>query len=346
MIIVLRPDSTEGQIEHVLERIRELGFKPHLSRGEQRTIVGVIGDESKLIAEPLSAIPGVEQVLPILKPFKLASREFRRDDTIITIGGAVGNGVRPAKVGGGHLLLIAGPCAVEGAEVLDTIAGHVKAAGANLLRGGAFKPRTSPYSFQGLGEEGLRILRDVGHKHGLPVVTEVMDPRQVDLVHGYTDMFQIGARNMQNFDLLKEVGQAKKPVLLKRGMSATVKDMLMSAEYILSEGNPDVVLCERGVRSFEDSTRNMLDMSAVPNAKGLSHLPIIVDPSHATGRPDLIPSMARASIAAGADGVHIEVHSCPEKALSDGPQALLPHQYAALMRDLYRLAAVMGRSIQ
>ncbi len=344
MIIVLRPDSTERQIEHVLDRIRELGFKPHLSRGEQRTIVGVIGDESKLVAEPLSAIPGVEQVLPILKPFKLASREFRRADTVVTVG--AGNGVRPVKVGGGNLLLIAGPCAIESAEVLDTIAGHVKAAGANLLRGGAFKPRTSPYSFQGLGEEGLKILRDVGRKHGLPVVTEVMDPRQVDAVSRHADMFQVGARNMQNFDLLKEVGQAKKPVLLKRGLSATVKDLLMSAEYILSEGNPDVVLCERGVRSFEDSTRNMLDLSAVPNVKGLSHLPIVVDPSHATGRPDLIPAMARAAVAAGADGVHVEVHSCPEKALSDGPQALLPQQYAALTRDLLRLAEVMGRTVQ
>lgn len=345
MIIVLRPDSTEEQIDHILERIRELGFKPHLSRGEKRTIVGVIGDEDKLHAQPLSAIPGVEQVLPILKPFKLASREFKKTDSIITVGANAGPGVTPVRIGGGNLLLVAGPCAVESAEVLDTIAGHVKAAGANLLRGGAFKPRTSPYSFQGLGEEGLRILREVGHRHGLPVVTEVMDPRQVDLVGRYTDMFQIGARNMQNFDLLKEVGQAKKPVLLKRGMSATVKDLLMSAEYVLSEGNPDVVLCERGVRSFEDSTRNMLDLSAVPNLKGQSHLPVIVDPSHATGRPDLIPAMARASVAAGADGVHVEVHSCPEKALSDGPQALLPQQYAALMRDLKRLAEVMGKTI-
>src|SRR6185437_7422662 len=245
----------------------------------------------------------------------------------------------------GHLAMIAGPCAIESAEVLETIAGRVKEAGANLLRGGAFKPRTSPYSFQGLGEAGLRILRDVGHAHGLPVVTEVMDPRQVPLVERYADMFQIGARNMQNFDLLKEVGQTRKPVLLKRGMSATVKDMLMSAEYILSEGNPDVVLCERGVRSFEDSTRNMLDLSAVPNVKGQSHLPIIVDPSHATGRPDLIPAMARAAVAAGADGVHVEVHNCPEKAKSDGPQALLPPQYAALTRDLRRLAEVMGKTI-
>jgi 3-deoxy-7-phosphoheptulonate synthase len=337
MIIVLRPDSTSAQIKHIEERIRGLGLKPHVSRGEIRTIIGVIGDENKLQAEPLLAIPGVEQVLPILKPFKLASREFRKKDTVVKVGST--------RIGGGALAMIAGPCAIESAEVLDTIAGLVKKAGANILRGGAFKPRTSPYSFQGLGEEGLKILRSIGDKHGMPVVTEIMDPRQVDMVHCYTNMFQIGARNMQNFDLLKEVGQTRMPVLLKRGMSATVKDMLMSAEYILSEGNSDVVLCERGVRSFEDSTRNMLDLSAVPNVKSQSHLPIIVDPSHATGRPDLIPAMARAAVAAGADGVHIEVHSFPEKALSDGPQALLPVQYAELMKDLRRLAEVIGKTI-
>jgi 3-deoxy-7-phosphoheptulonate synthase len=342
MIIVLRPDSTDGQIDHILERIKELGFKPHLSRGQIRTIIGVIGDEDKLQAEPLQAIPGVEQVLPILKAFKLASREFRPTDSVVEVGGE--DGVKPIKVGGGALLMIAGPCAIEGAEILDGIAARVKKSGANLLRGGAFKPRTSPYSFQGLGEQGLKILREVGHKHGMPVVTEVMDPRQVAMVHRYADMFQVGARNMQNFDLLKEVGQTKKPVLLKRGMSATVKDLLMSAEYVLSEGNPNVVLCERGVRSFEDSTRNMLDMSAVPNVKGQSHLPIIVDPSHATGRPDLIPPMSRAALAAGADGVHVEVHSCPEKALSDGPQALLPDQYDALVRDMRRLAEMLGKT--
>src|SRR3954452_18412701 len=266
-------------------------------------------------------------------------------DSIVEVHAGDADAGRTVKIGGGHLAMIAGPCAIESAEVLDDIAGKVKAAGANILRGGAFKPRTSPYSFQGLGEAGLKILRDVGDKHGLPVVTEVMDPRQVEVVQRYADMFQIGARNMQNFDLLKEVGQTRKPVLLKRGMSATVKDMLMSAEYVLSEGNPNVVLCERGVRSFEDSTRNMLDMSAVPNVKGQSHLPIIVDPSHAIGRPDLIPSMCRASVAAGADGVHVEVHNCPEKALSDGPQALLPDQFAKLMTDLKKLADVLGRSI-
>jgi 3-deoxy-7-phosphoheptulonate synthase len=337
MIIVLRPNSTPEQIDHILQRIQELGFKPHLSQGQLRTIIGVIGDENKLHAEPLAAIPGVEQVLPILKPFKLASREFHQTDSVVAVG--------KVQIGGGFLAMIAGPCAVESAAILDGIAARVKEAGANILRGGAFKPRTSPYSFQGLGEEGLKILRDVGASHAMPVVTEVMDPRQVDAVHRYADMFQIGARNMQNFDLLKEVGQTKKPVLLKRGMSATVKDLLMSAEYILAEGNHQVVLCERGVRSFEDSTRNMLDMSAVPNVKLQSHLPIIVDPSHATGRPDLIPAMARAAVAAGADGVHVEVHTCPEKALSDGPQALLPDQYQALLADLRRLASVMNKRI-
>ena len=336
MIIVLRANATQPEIDHVLERIKELGLKAHLSQGEHRTIIGVIGDEGKLQMQPLQAIPGVEQVLPIMKPFKLASREFNKKDTIVQIG--------KVKIGGGHLAMIAGPCAIEGREILDEIAASVKKAGANILRGGAFKPRTSPYSFQGMGEEGLRILREVGDKYDMPVVTEVMDPRQIPLVEKYTDMFQLGARNMQNFDLLKEIGQTRKPVLLKRGMSATVKDMLMSAEYILSEGNQNVVLCERGVRSFEDSTRNMLDMSAVPNVKGLSHLPIIVDPSHATGRPDLIPAMACASVAAGADGVHIEVHSCPEKAMSDGPQALLPPQYATLMVRIRALANVMEKT--
>jgi 3-deoxy-7-phosphoheptulonate synthase len=337
MIIVLKPNSTQPVIDHVLERIRELGFKPHLSQGEHRTIIGVIGDENKLHAEPLQAIAGVEQVLPIMKAFKLASREFNKKDTVVRVG--------KVKIGGGAMAMIAGPCAIESLGVLDEIAAAVKSAGAAILRGGAFKPRTSPYSFQGLGEDGLKMLRDVGAKYDMPVVTEIMDPRQIPLVERYADMFQIGARNMQNFDLLKEVGQARKPILLKRGMSATVKDLLMSAEYVLSEGNPDVVLCERGVRSFEDSTRNMLDMSAVPNVKGQSHLPIIVDPSHATGRPDLIPAMAMAAVAAGADGVHIEVHSYPEKALSDGPQALLPKQFAEVMLMMRKLAEVMGKTI-
>ena len=334
MILVLRPDATLEQIEHAIATVKDLGFTPHVSRGESRTIIGAIGDETKGQSENFRAIPGVEQVLPIMKPFKLASREFHKEDTSVYVG--------KVKIGGGSLAMIAGPCAVENYETMDIIAKYVKAGGANILRGGAFKPRTSPYAFQGMGEDGLKILKDVGQKYDLPVVTEVMDPRQVDLVVRYADMLQLGARNMQNFDLLKECGRTRTPVLLKRGMSATVKDLLMSAEYILAEGNTGVVLCERGVRSFEDSTRNMLDMSAVPNVKGQSHLPIIVDPSHATGRPDLIPSMCRASVAAGADGVHVEVHNCPEKALSDGPQALLPHQFLALMGDLRRLADAMG----
>jgi 3-deoxy-7-phosphoheptulonate synthase len=337
MIIVLKPHPTPELIQHVIERIEELGFVPHLSQGVSRTIIGVIGDEDRLQSTPLQAIEGVEQVLPILKPFKLASREFHGDDSVIE--------VRGVRIGGGHLAMIAGPCAVESEPVLLEIATQVREAGANILRGGAFKPRTSPYSFQGLGEDGLKILKATGDRLGIPVVTEVMDPRQVELVERYADIMQIGARNMQNFELLKEVGRSRTPVLLKRGMSATVRDLLMSAEYVLSQGNHQVVLCERGVRTFEDSTRNMLDLSSVPNVKGQSHLPMIVDPSHATGRPDLIPAMARASVAAGCDGVHVEVHSCPEKAMSDGPQALLPHQYAQLMTELRQLAEVMGMTI-
>lgn len=337
MIIVLKPHQTPEVIQHVLERIEAMGFTPHLSQGVARTIIGVIGDEDKLQAEPLKAIPGVEQVLPILKPYKLASREFHADDSCFDIKGV--------KVGRGHLMMIAGPCAIEGEAILNEIAEKVRDAGANILRGGAFKPRTSPYSFQGLGEDGLKILKAAGERFNMPVVTEVMDPRQVELVEKYTDVMQIGARNMQNFDLLKEVGKTRTPVLLKRGMSATVKDLLMSAEYVLAQGNRQVILCERGVRTFEDSTRNTLDLSIVPNVKGLSHLPIIVDPSHATGRPDLIPAMSMAGIAAGADGIHIEVHSCPEKALSDGPQALLPVAYARLMDELRRLAELLGKTI-
>src|SRR5262245_48393513 len=335
MILVMRPDATLEQIDHAIDRVKELGFTPHVSRGESRTVIGVIGYETKPQAEMLEAIPGLEKILAVMKPFKLASREFHKADSIVYVG--------KVRIGGGSLAMIAGPCAVETYEGMDAVAKYVKAGGANILRGGAFKTRTSPYAFQGHGEPGLKLLREIGDKYDMPVVTEVMDPRQVDLVCRYADMLQVGARNMQNFDLLKECGKARKPVLLKRGMSATVKDLLMSAEYILAEGNQDVVLVERGVRSFEDSTRNMLDMSAVPNVKGQSHLPIIVDPSHATGRPDLIPSMCRAAVAAGADGVHVEVHNCPDKALSDGPQALLPHQFLDLMGDLRRLAAALGR---
>jgi 3-deoxy-7-phosphoheptulonate synthase len=314
-----------------------MGLKAHLSRGTFRTIIGVIGDEQKIGAEPLRAIPGVQDVIPVLPPYKLASREAHPQPSIVEVAGV--------KIGGGHLAMIAGPCAVEEPERMDTIAGAVKAAGANIFRGGAYKPRTSPYAFQGLGEEGLKILREAGDKHGLPVVTEVMDPRCVPAVEKWADMIQIGARNMQNFVLLTEVGRTRKPVLLKRGMSATVEDLLMSAEYILSQGNPNVVLCERGVKGFDKATRNLYDVASVAVVKGLSHLPIIVDPSHATGRPDLIPPCALAGVAVGADGVHIEVHDCPERAKSDGPQALLPKQYAEIAAKIRQLAAMFGKTI-
>lgn len=337
MIIVLKPHPTPEQIQHVVSRIEALGLVPHLSQGVARTIIGVIGDEEKLQVEPLQAIEGVESVVPILRPFKLASREFHPGDSVIE--------VRGVRIGRGHMAMIAGPCAIESEERLVAIAASVRESGANILRGGAFKPRTSPYSFQGMGEDGLKILKTTGERFGMPTVTEVMDPRQVDLVERYADILQIGARNMQNFDLLKEVGRTRKPVLLKRGMAATVKDLLMSAEYILSQGNLQVILCERGVRTFEDSTRNMLDLAAVPNVKKQSHLPIIVDPTHATGRPDLVPAMALAAVASGADGVHIEVHNCPEQALSDGPQALLPAQYAAVMEQVRQVAEVVGKAI-
>jgi 3-deoxy-7-phosphoheptulonate synthase len=338
MIIVVKRDSTQEQIDHIVALIHGMGLRTDVSRGIKRTIIGVIGEEDAVRNAPLAAIPGVEEVVPILKPFKLASRDYQAEDSVVDVGFGV-------KVGGGSLAMIAGPCAIEGREILFDIARQVKAAGANILRGGAYKPRTSPYSFQGLGEEGLSILREVGDELQMPVVTEVMDPRQVALVDKYADILQIGARNMQNFNLLSEVGQTKRPVLLKRGMSATVTDLLMSAEYILAQGNKRVILCERGVRSFDSSTRNLLDLSIVPNARGQSHLPIIVDPSHATGRPDLIPAMSLAAVAAGADGVHIEVHSCPEKALSDGPQALLPAQYATVMGQLRQVAGILNRTI-
>ena len=337
MIVILKSEATEDQIGHVVERVEALGLKAHLSRGTFRTIIGVIGDEQKISAEPLRAIPGVQDVIPVLPPYKLASKEAHPQPSIIDVAGV--------KIGGGNLGMIAGPCAVEDPERMDAIGAAVRAAGANIFRGGAYKPRTSPYAFQGLGEEGLKILRAAGDKHGMPVVTEVMDPRCVEVVERYADMIQIGARNMQNFTLLTEVGKTKKPVLLKRGMSATVEDLLMSAEYILSQGNPSVVLCERGVKGFDKATRNLYDVASVAVVKGLSHLPIIVDPSHATGRPDLIPPCALAGVAVGADGVHIEVHDCPERAKSDGPQALLPKQYADLVAQIRQLASIFGKTI-
>lgn len=333
MLVILKPEATEQQISHLVERLEECRLKAHVSRGTYRTIVGLIGDEDRISKEELCAIPGVENVIPVLRPYKLASRQAHPKPSIVR--------VKHVEIGGGNLGMIAGPCAVEEPDRMHRIAKSVKESGANIFRGGAYKPRTSPYSFQGLGEEGLKILKETGEAHGMPVVTEVTDPRNVELVAKYADMLQIGARNMQNFVLLSEVGKTKKPVLLKRGMSATVEDWLMSAEYVLAQGNPDVVLCERGIKSFDPSTRNLYDVAAVALAKTLSHLPIIVDPSHATGKPDIIPQCALAGVAVGADGVHIEVHDEPEKAKSDGPQALLPHQYKALAEQIRKIAAVV-----
>jgi len=338
MIIVLKPKASQKEIDHIVEKVKKLGLKPMVSTGIERTIIGVIGEEDVLRVQPLEVYPGVERVLPILKPYKLVSREFKREDSVIDIGGGL-------KVGGEKVVIMAGPCSVEGKDLLLKIAEGVKKSGADILRGGAFKPRTSPYSFQGLGEEGLKILKHTSEKTGLPVVTELMDTRDMPLVEKYADIIQIGARNMQNFNLLKEVGQSKKPVLLKRGISSTIKELLMSAEYILSEGNFNVILCERGIRTFEGHTRFTLDISAVPVIKGLSHLPVIVDPSHATGKWGLVGPCAKAAIAAGADGLLIEVHTNPEEALSDGAQSLLPDNFDRLMKDLKKIAVAVGRHL-
>ena len=326
MIFVMKPGATDAEIRHVLERIEARGLAPHVSKGTERTIIGARGDERGLAELPLAVIPGVERVIPVLKPYKLAARELVPDGTAVSVGGA--------RLGAGHFLAVAGPCTVETRERLAQIARLVKSAGAGALRGGAFKPRTSPYSFQGLGEQGLRFLREVGDAEGLPVVTEVRDLRHVELVARYADCLQIGARNMQNFDLLTEVGKVRKPVLLKRGLSATVKELLMSAEYILAEGNHEVILCERGIRTFETATRATLDVSAVGVLKAESHLPVMVDPSHAAGRADLVESLALAAVAAGADGIIVEVHPEPEEAVCDGEQALLPAAFAALMKKV------------
>ena len=337
MIIVLRPDATKKQIDHIIDKVKKLGLKAMVSRGVERTIIGVIGEEDILRVQPLEAYPGVEKVMPILKPYKLVSRDFKPEDSIINADGV--------KIGGKKIILMAGPCSVENYKMLLDIGKKVKQAGAVILRGGAFKPRSSHYSFQGLGEEGLKYLRDVKKETGLRIVTEVMDTRDVWMVGKYADILQIGARNMQNFNLLKEVGLSKKPVLLKRGISATIKEFLMSAEYILSNGNFNCILCERGIRTFEDATRFTLDLNAVPLIKSLSHLPVIVDPSHGTGKWDLVPAMSRAAIAAGADGLIIEVHSKPEEALSDGEQSLVPYRFEAMMKELRLVAKAVGREL-
>ncbi len=336
MVITLKPGTTEKGIQHVLDKIKELGFTPHVSKGAERTIIGVIGENAIRSREIFQAMFIVESVMPISRPYKLVSREFKSEDTVVKVGNV--------EIGGNkEIVVMAGPCAVESRAQLLKVAQEVKEAGARILRGGAFKPRTSPYSFQGLGEEGLKYLAEASEVTHLPVVTEARDVRQVELVARYAHIVQVGARNMQNFDLLKEVGRGKKPVLLKRGMSSTVKEFLMSAEYILSSGNYNVILCERGIRTFEDSTRFTLDLSAVSLIKQLSHLPVIVDPSHATGNRDLIGPMSRAAIAAGSDGLMIEVHSRPEEALSDGFQSIRPDDFRKLMKEVRSVARALGR---
>jgi len=339
-IIVLNRKATEKNIDHLLKKLESKGLKTTISRGTEKTVIGVIGDTSRITEEEENAVrvmKGVEDVVRILKPYKLASRDFKAQNTIIKVKGKV--------VGGKKIPVIAGPCAVENRTIMINIAEKVKAAGASFIRGGAYKPRTSPYSFQGLGEEGLQYLAEASRKTGLPVVTEIMDPRDLETILQYTDIIQIGARNMQNFRLLLEVGMCNKPVLLKRGLSATIKEWLMAAEYIMSKGNQEVILCERGIRTFETATRNTLDLSAVPVLKQKTHLPVVVDPSHGVGKWDLVAPMAKAAVAAGADGLLIEVHTNPENAMSDGEQSLKPDAFKKLMAELKLIAKAVGREI-
>lgn len=337
MIIVTRIGVTESEIDHIRERIESLGFRTHISRGETRVVIGCIGDEARLQEVPLRSIPGVEAVHAVMKPYKLAAREFAADLTRIPLGGC--------EVGGAAVVVIAGPCSVEGKENTLDIARFIASKGAKGLRGGAFKPRTSPYSFRGLGKEGLEILAEVREETGLPVVTEVMDTRQVELVAEFADALQIGARNMQNFPLLSEVGRTHRPVLLKRGMSATVKDLLLAAEYVMSQGNMNVMLCERGIRTFETATRNTFDLAAIPLLKKETHLPVIADPSHGAGRRDLVHALSYGAVAAGADGLIVEVHPDPESALSDGEQTLDYQEFDQLMDALKPFAAAAGRTV-
>jgi 3-deoxy-7-phosphoheptulonate synthase len=337
MIIIMKMSSSDDEIEAVISRVTKEGFKTHVSRGEERTIIGVIGDERRLDRGAVSRMQGVDRVVPVLRPFKLASRDFQPEDTKIPINGQV--------VGGEKVVVMAGPCSVENINLMMETANAVKKAGAHLLRGGAFKPRTSPYSFQGMGEDGLKILADVRQETGLHIVTEVMAPEQVDLVVKYADVLQIGTRNMQNYALLNAVGKTRMPVLLKRGMMSTIEELLMSAEYIMSNGNHQVMLCERGIRTFEKYTRNTLDINAVPVLKELTHLPVIVDPSHATGKWTLVKAASKAAVAAGADGLIIEVHPNPAEALSDGEQSLKPRRFAELMAEVSRVAEAVGRTV-
>ncbi len=337
MVIVMKPHVEEKKIQKVMERLKELGFDIHRSDGVNHTILGAVGDKRGIDIRQLEVMEGVHEVVRISTPYKLASRLFKPEDTIIRVG--------DVEIGGKEVIIAAGPCAVESREQLMTIAEAVKKSGAKLLRGGAFKPRTSPYSFQGLGEKALQYLREAADKFGLYVITEIIESGQVELVGQYTDIFQVGARNMQNFTLLRELGKVHKPVMLKRGMSATIEEWLMASEYILSGGNREVILCERGIRTFENYTRNTLDISAVPVVKKLSHLPVFTDPSHGTGIRNKVIPMARASIAAGADGIIVEVHHDPEHALSDGAQSLYPDQFDEMMRELKIIAKAVDRFI-
>jgi len=341
MIIVTRPEISEQDLARIRERVESLGLHTHVSRGAHRVVIGCVGDEDALAEIPLLALPGVESVTPVMRPFKLASREFGARPgctSEIRVGDAV-------AVGGRQLAIIAGPCSVEGSEMLLETAQAVRDAGAHMLRGGAYKPRTSPYAFQGMGEAALELLAATRAETGLPVVTEVMDTRQVDTVARYADVLQVGARNMQNFPLLAEVGRAAKPVLLKRGLSATIRELLMAAEYVMANGNHDVILCERGIRTFETATRNTLDVAAIPVLKEETHLPVIVDPSHAGGRAALVAPLALAAVAAGADGLIVEVHPRPAEARSDGEQSLTPAQFGSLMERVTAIADVVGRSL-
>ncbi len=337
MVIIMRHQATAEDIAGVIQHIESLGFRAHVSRGEERTIIGVIGDERPIDPAHFEVLPGVERAVRILHPFKLASRDFHPDGSVVRINGIV--------IGGQKVVVMAGPCAVESRQQLMETAAAVKAAGAHILRGGAFKPRTSPYSFQGLGLKGLELLREARDAFNLPVVTEVMSPQDVPLIAHYADILQVGARNMQNFALLSAVGTVQKPVLLKRGMMSTIEELLMAAEYILSQGNSQVMLCERGIRTFEPSTRNTFDINAIPVLKSLTHLPVIADPSHGTGKWELVTPVARAAVAAGADGLIVEVHPNPAQALSDGAQSLKPDRFAAMMADVRRIAQAIGRTV-
>lgn len=339
-IIVLNRGATAKELRHIIRKLEKRGFRTNISKGTERTVIGVIGDTSKINEDEsnaFGAMPGVEKIHRITQPFKLASRDFKPSNTVIRVG--------RTSIGGKKIPVIAGPCAVESLAILMKIGKEVKKSGATFIRGGAFKPRSSPYSFQGLGEEGMKILSETSKAVGLPVVTEIMDPRDIEVILKYTDIIQIGARNMQNFRLLQEVGSHKKPVLLKRGLSATIKELLMAAEYIMSQGNNKVILCERGIRTFETATRNTLDLNAIPVLKKLSHLPVVVDPSHGAGKWDLVSPMSKAAVAAGADGLLIEVHTNPAEALSDGEQSLKPENFKVLMKELRLVARAVGRTI-